>query len=70
MGCDNEDNETSIDCHNKVNNKHGHVTNDSCDKKAIYLEEDEDSGIEVGPISSHDQADLLMLAGWLLKVQN
>ena len=67
MGCDNLDNETLIDCHNKDNNKHGDVTTDFCDKKAIFLEEDEDSGIEVGPISSHDQGELLMLSGWLLK---
>ena len=68
IGCDNVDNETLIDCHNNVNNKHGDVPNDFCDKKAIFFEEDEDSGIEVGPISSHDQGDLLMLTGWLLKV--
>ena len=63
MGCDNVNNETLIDCHNKVNNKNGDVTNDFCDKKAVFFEEDEDSGIEVGPISSHDHGDLLMLTG-------
>ena len=46
-----------------MNDDNGHLRKDLCDKKAIFLEEDEDSGIEVGPISSLDQGDHLILKG-------
>ena len=37
---------------------------DVCDSKKISLEDDEDSGIEIGPISFHDRGDILIPPGW------
>ena len=63
MGCDNIDDKHNIDCRNKINRSDGHSQKDFDTNKKILFEDDEDSGIEIGPIPSLDHGDNLTFAG-------
>ena len=63
MGCDNVDDKPNIDCSNKTNRSDGHCQKDFNTNKKILFEDDEDSGIEIGPIPFLDHGDNLTFAG-------